>query len=634
MGGRWRIEMLGGLRVVGHGRVLTHFRTRKATELLAYLAYHHTREHPREILMELLWPGDEVEAARHRLTVELSALRKELEPPGVPDGAVLVRDRFMTGLSSTAVRTDVAEFEAALRGAARAENPEERARELAAAVELYRGELLPGCYEDWITPERQRLDERYFQALRQLIAHLEVAGDFNGALQLALQAVSANRLREEAHQEVMRLYAAADRPDAALRQYRELGRLLQADLDTTPGPETAAMAARIAKSGSALSTTLPAAGTPSASMDPALPEAPPGSPRAARSRTVPGSEPAPRDPYLEPVGGAVPLQSRFYVVREADHAFQAGVARGDSIVLVKGARQVGKTSLLARGLQRAREAGRHVALCSLQELNDAHMESPDRLLCALAESLADQLDLEVRPAEVWDERRGPNPNFRRYVRREVLGQIEGSLVWGLDEVDRLIPCPFASEVFGLFRSWHDARVLDPSGPWFRLSLAIAYSTEAHLFITDVNQSPFNVGTRVTLDDFSRDQVTDLNGRHGFPLRDRAEIERFFGLVGGHPYLVRQGLHELAVHATGLDALDTGASHEEGIFGAHLRRIRALLRRDFSVCEVVRDLLRDGASPDADSFYRLRSAGLVIGHSPEDARVRCGLYERYLRQHFA
>ena len=55
---------------------------------------------------------------RHRLSVALSSLRQELEPPGVPDGAVLETDRVLVGLNPATVTTDVAEFEAALRGAA------------------------------------------------------------------------------------------------------------------------------------------------------------------------------------------------------------------------------------------------------------------------------------------------------------------------------------------------------------------------------------------------------------------------------------------------------------------------------------------------------------------------------------
>ena len=55
----------------------------------------------------------------------------------------------------------------------------------------------------------------------------------------------------------------------------------------------------------------------------------------------------------------------------------------------------------------------------------------------------------------------------------------------MDEVDRLFAYPFASEVFGLFRSWHNERALRPYAPWRQLTLAIAYATEAHLFISEL-----------------------------------------------------------------------------------------------------------------------------------------------------
>src|SRR6185369_15854321 len=111
------------------------------------------------------------------------------------------------------------------------------------------GELLPGYYAEWIFPEQQRLDELYFQALRQLVAHLERGGEIDQALEYALRAAGANRLREEAHREVMRLYAAAGQPDAALRQYRDLERLLKQELDTAPGAESRALATAIEQGG-------------------------------------------------------------------------------------------------------------------------------------------------------------------------------------------------------------------------------------------------------------------------------------------------------------------------------------------------------------------------------------------------
>ena len=219
-----------------------------------------------------------------------------------------------------------------------------------------------------------------------------------------------------------------------------------------------------------------------------------------------------------PVGGAVPLDSEFYVERPTDLDFRDAINRQDSIVLVKGGRQMGKTSLLARGLQQARENGAKVVFTDFQALSASHLQSAETLYLALAESIADQLDLDVMPDEVWNEKRGPNVNLERYLRREVLGGFDAPLVWGLDEVDRLFTCSFGSEVFGLFRSWHNRRSLDPTGPWSRLTLGIAYATEAHLFITDLNQSPFNVGTRLSLSDFTPGEVGDLNRRYGSPLK--------------------------------------------------------------------------------------------------------------------
>jgi DNA-binding SARP family transcriptional activator len=335
--------------------------------------------------------------------------------------------------------------------------------------------------------------------------------------------------------------------------------------------------------------------------------------------------------WLEPVGGAVPLDSAFYVVRSVDEEFRAAIARRDSIVLVKGARQMGKTSLLARGLHQARRAGARVARTDFQMLDSVHLETADAFFRRLADSIADQLDLEVAPEEIWEERRGPGENFKRYWQRVALRVIKAPLVWGLDEVDRLFSCDFAASVFALFRSWHNERALDPDGPWHRLTLAIAYATEAHLFITDIHQSPFNVGTRLTLRDFTVEQIADLNERYGFPLRSEAEITRFAGLVGGHPYLVRRGLHEMVVQDVDLAAIEAEADGDEGIFGDHLRRMLVLLVRNPELCEAVREVVRGKPCPAPDSFYRLRGAGVFVGPSAEDARLRCQLYHRYLER---
>lgn len=333
---------------------------------------------------------------------------------------------------------------------------------------------------------------------------------------------------------------------------------------------------------------------------------------------------------------AGPFDSPFYVVRPADAEFAAAIARRESIILVTGPRQVGKTSLLARGLQQAREAGARVIVTDLAKLNAAHLESAQTLLMAFAEMIVEQLELDVEPAQIWDTRRGPDVAFQSFLRCEVLGMseagAEGAIVWGMDEVDRLFDCDFGSEIFGLFRSWHNERCLDPVAPWSRLTLAMAYATEAQLFITDLNKSPFNVGTRLPLEDFTMEQVVDLNRRYGWPMKSVGEVARYYGLVGGQPYLVRCGLAEMATHGTDIAAFEARAANDDWIFGDHLQRLRALIAGDSALCEAVRGVLRGEPSPTPMSFHRLRSAGLLAGTSGQDARMRCPVYAEYLARH--
>src|SRR5690349_6028661 len=123
----WRIEVLGGLRLVGRGQAITHFETRRVAARLAYLALYPERTHSREVVMERLWPEEDPEATRVRLRTVLASLRRVLEPPGTAAGSVLIADRVTVQLRPAAVAVDVAEFDTALRGAASAPSPRERA---------------------------------------------------------------------------------------------------------------------------------------------------------------------------------------------------------------------------------------------------------------------------------------------------------------------------------------------------------------------------------------------------------------------------------------------------------------------------------------------------------------------------
>lgn len=216
--------------------------------------------------------------------------------------------------------------------------------------------------------------------------------------------------------------------------------------------------------------------------------------------------------------------------------------------------------------------------------------------------------------------------------RALIDTQEEHLVWFMDEVDKLFLAPFASDFFGLVRSWHNSRSTEPDGPWGKLTVVIAYATEAHLFIQDLNQSPFNVGRKLELEDFNMQQVIDLNGRYGSPLHSYQEVEKLHALIGGQPFLTRRGLDALATGKYDFDTFFAEADRDDGPFNDHLKRILVSVSCLPAVLEYVTAILNGRPTTNRDAYYRLLSAGILKQTREGEAAFRCELYERYLRRH--
>jgi predicted ATPase/DNA-binding SARP family transcriptional activator len=230
----WQIDLLGRLRGWRGGQSILQFRTQKGGLLLAYLALHRHHPTPRDVLAELLWPGSMTAAGRRNLRVELAALRGQLEPPPVPAGSILIARRASIQLDPHAVETDVARFEAALQEAAGSPEPARRIELLSEACALYGGELLPGCYDDWVLLERERLADRHRAALGELCGLLHQTGELERAIDAAHRLLAVDPLNETAHFDLIRLYASTRRPHDAQRQFREIEQRLRQELGLAP----------------------------------------------------------------------------------------------------------------------------------------------------------------------------------------------------------------------------------------------------------------------------------------------------------------------------------------------------------------------------------------------------------------
>ncbi len=580
------VTVFGRFDACMDGVALPGLQKRDGERLLALLTLHHGHPVKTGTLAETLWAAS---ASLDSLHQAASHLRRALAEHAYR----LQSPKGFLFLDLAGAPVDLVTFDSAIA--------QGDIESLKAAVSLYqRGPLLEGwddVKDPWIVPERDKRKRKYLAAHKQLAADYLAKQDPAGAVPYLRAYVPLNPAEERGWYDLMNALLRSGERVAAVTVYENCRRIFQAKYKMEPPKAMLDLLRQIHPE------------ERGASMEP---------PQDVSVLNVPR--------------GVVLLSSPFYVVRKTDQLFEVAIARRESVVLVKGPRQTGKTSLLARGLQQARASGADVVLTDLQALGEEHWESTETFCLALAQDLADQLDLSVSPSEVWNPARGPNRNLQRYLSDHALERSQNRLVWGLDEVDRLFAYPFSTAVFALIRSWHNARALEPQRSWDRLTLAMAYATEVHLLIQDLNQSPFNIGVQLTLQDFTMEQIEDLNRRYGSPLEGQGPVRRFYQLVGGSPYLVHRGLYELAAQQMDLPALEAQAANESGCFGDHLQRIEQALRHDSSLSAEVRDLLDGRPCRTLKSFYRLKSAGLLIGEEPESATWRSTIYKTYLHDH--
>jgi hypothetical protein len=337
------------------------------------------------------------------------------------------------------------------------------------------------------------------------------------------------------------------------------------------------------------------------------------------------------DPRIIMETGTIRLDSPFYVRRREDGIAASCLAQPGSTIVIKGPRQSGKSSLLARIHALSKQAGRRSVYLDFQTFDDPQLTSLGTVLQTLARRVARMLKTNLKPVDVWDsDLLGEKGSFAEFLAKAVLDGSSSPVVLVLDEVDRLFDRSYRGDFFAAVRGWHNNRAMEAN--WDNLHLVLGHATDPALWIENLNESPFNVGERLRLGDFTPDEVADLNTRHGSPLRKPEEIAGLMELVGGHPYLIRQALYVLAAERWPLARLHEDAGKDNGPFGDHLRRhLWALLQSD-RLRDVVARIVRGEGCEDERLFQRLLASGLASGETRSSARLRCALYYQYFSRH--
>lgn len=232
-----RVHLLGGFRLEVEGEAPPAIVQPRLQFLLAYLLLHRDQPVSRQQLAFAFWPDTIEEQAHANLRNLLHRLRAALD--GFGRFIQFDRHQVWWGESSR-VCVDAAAFTAALAEAAAAEAAGDlpaACRALEQAVGLYEGELLPACYDDWITAERERLHQAHLRALHRLATLLEGQHSYGEAIRYAQRLVQQDPLHEPAAQHLMRLHLAAGSRADALRTYHACATLLRRELGVDPSAQ-------------------------------------------------------------------------------------------------------------------------------------------------------------------------------------------------------------------------------------------------------------------------------------------------------------------------------------------------------------------------------------------------------------
>jgi serine/threonine-protein kinase len=332
---------------------------------------------------------------------------------------------------------------------------------------------------------------------------------------------------------------------------------------------------------------------------------------------------------LDEPEGQVSLDSTFYVERppiESD-CYEAIVKPG-ALIRVKAPRQMGKTSLMTRILHHAKQQGYQTASLNFQSADAEFLTNLDQFLQWFCASIALELNLDEKLTDYWKGILGSKNKCTNYFQRYLLSEITHPLALGLDEVDQIFQHPeIATDFFGLLRAWHERGKNE--AVWQKLRLVIVHSKEVYIPL-NINQSPFNVGLPIELPELNYVQVQDLVQRYGLNLSEE-QLEQLMAMVGGHPYLVRVALHQIARGRMTLEKLLQMAPTEEGPYYDHLRRHLLNLEENAELVAAAKQVVAANSPVEIKTAeaFKLRSMGLVKFQG-NAVMPLCDLYRQYFR----
>ena len=332
-------------------------------------------------------------------------------------------------------------------------------------------------------------------------------------------------------------------------------------------------------------------------------------------------------------GGPVQAANGVYLTRTADRRLLE-LCLSKTFAYVLTSRQMGKSSLMVRTAEALERQGSRFVIIDLTEFGS--WLSAEQWYGGIVESIANQLEI-AGWREWWQLHGGLGmaQRFSSFVREVVLNAISDPVVIFVDEIDSTLSLAFSDDFFAAIRFLYHMRVSSPA--LNRLSFVLIGVASPDELMKDASRTPFNIGQRVDLADFTEEEAFPLVEKLNLsPIEATLFLHWVLGWTGGHPYLTLRVFRKF--QEDNLNWITDDAVIRQLYFGkgespdSNLEFIRKMIVRDDAIRHGVLttyeaichgQVLRDESTAVKT---RLKLSGLVVATGGE-LRVRNRIYEQ-------
>jgi len=237
-------------------------------------------------------------------------------------------------------------------------------------------------------------------------------------------------------------------------------------------------------------------------------------------------------------GGTLSRDALCYVTRRADDDLYAGLT-GRQFCYVLTSRQMGKSSLMVRTASRLRDEGVGVVVLDLTAVGTNL--TAEQWYSGLLAQTGHQLELDDELEEFWDShpKLGPLQRWMQAIRQVLLNSYPGRVVIFIDEIDAVRSLPFSTdEFFAAIREFYNRRSEDEE--LLRLTFCLLGVAAPSDLIRDTRTTPFNIGERIELHDFTEAEAAPLTaGLRQSPETGTRLLARILHWTNGQPYLTQR-----------------------------------------------------------------------------------------------